>query len=92
MYCIADSVATEYHDIFADIVEYFRKHEAPFPSAHIYELPEEYCFPISPSDRKLFVRDCFDPMLRIVHKLMNAKAKGVIFSGPQGNGKVIERF
>lgn len=88
--CIANSDLTECNE--ADIVEYFRKHEAPFPREHIYELPAEFSFPISPSDRKLIVRDCFDPMLRIVDKLINDKEDGVIFSGPQGNGKVIERF
>jgi hypothetical protein len=79
-----------------DILNHFRSTEPPSsPENEDFgvKLPNELSFPLTVGNRAtkdiMFVRKCYSTLIRIVEtELSGGMSRGVIFTGPQGNGKV----
>jgi hypothetical protein len=80
-----------------DLLSYFSTTVPPLPPTNEdfgVQLPNGLIFPLqAPIVTKniIFVRECYSTLIRIVEtELAVAQRRpGVIFTGPQGNGKVI---
>lgn len=78
-------------------MNFFRQHDPPKYQAgttvSIYELPDELYFPLAGDSQSLFIRQCHERIVSICDEQLAKKTKvgrrGVLFTGAQGNGKVM---
>jgi hypothetical protein len=77
--------------ILQSLVDYFRTHNPP-TDINIQILPPELILPVSLPSRhnsnSIFIRECHEHIVDIAKKAVAASVPAVLFTGPQGNGKV----
>ena len=78
------------------MISFFRANDPPQPG-EISLLPDNLYFQMGSSEvgvlsKVLIARKCYARVTSIIETLSTSKQKGVIFTGPQGNGKVCNLF
>ncbi len=79
-----------------DLISFFRANDPPQPG-EISLLPNNLSFQMGSREvgvlsKVLIARKCYARVTSIIESLNTKKQNGVIFTGPQGNGKVCNLF